>query len=89
MKKFEGSITAKEEAQELINRFYYSLPNNGSLDIGVNNCSQRMQEANRCALISIIKILEVLRVDLFDTDNRINYYEEVKKEIVCIIFQKK
>ena len=48
-----------------------------------------MQEANRCALISIIKILEVLRVDLFDTDNRIDYYEEVKKEIVCIIFQKK
>jgi hypothetical protein len=89
MNKFEGSITAKEEAHEIINSFYFQLPNNGLIRTGINSCSSRMQEAEKCALILVDKILEVLKIDIFHKDNRIDYYQEVKKEILCISSQMK
>jgi hypothetical protein len=89
MSKFEGSITAKEEAHEIIKSFYYQLPNNGFVSAGINSCSSRMQEAEKCAIILVDKILEVLKIDIFHKDNRIEYYQEVKKEMLCIISQMK
>jgi hypothetical protein len=48
-----------------------------------------MDEAEKCAIILVDKILEVLKIDIFHKDNRIDYYQEVKKEILCITSQMK
>lgn len=53
----------KEKAMELINRFYYMLPNNGSLENGINSCKARMNEAIQCALISVEEIIESRKDD--------------------------
>jgi hypothetical protein len=80
-------FTANAEAHEIINSFYFQLPNNGSRNIGLMNCSQRMEEAEKCAIILVEKILKVLESErVFE---RLEYYQEVKKEILCIISQMK
>ncbi len=48
----------KKQAVDLVNKFYFKLSNNGSLDIGVNNCTQRLKEAKECALISINEMIK-------------------------------
>lgn len=64
----------KEKAKTLVNRFYYSLPNNGSFT-GINNVESRYQEAKQCALIAIDEILQTV-----DDDNW-NFYKQVQEEI--------
>ena len=64
----------KEKAKTLVNRFYYSLPNNGSFT-GINNVESRYQEAKQCALIAIDEILQTV-----DDDNW-NFYRQVQEEI--------
>ena len=66
----------KDKAKSLINRFYYALPNNGSLKIGLMNCAQRWQEAIKCAWICA----DELKKDAKD-DYDINYYKEVQEII--------
>ena len=42
-------MTLKEN--DLVNTFYYSLPNNGSQE-GINSTTRRYAEAQQCALIA-------------------------------------
>ena len=42
-------MTLKEK--DLVNTFYYSLPNNGSQE-GINSTTRRYAEAQQCALIA-------------------------------------
>jgi hypothetical protein len=74
-------MTPKEKAKEFVNKFYFKLSNNGSLDIGLNNCTQRFNEAKDCALIAVDEILNhhsqeqgLYRIDTY-------YWLQVKKEI--------
>ena len=39
------------EEKDLVNTFYYSLPNNGSTE-GLNSTTRRYEEAKQCALIA-------------------------------------
>ena len=64
----------QEKAKTLVNRFYYSLPNNGSFT-GINNVESRYQEAKQCALIAIDEILQTV------DDSNWNFYKQVKEEI--------
>ena len=64
----------KEKAKTLVNRFYYSLPNNGSFT-GINNVESRYQEAKQCALIAIDEILQTV------DDGNWNFYKQVQEEI--------
>jgi len=61
--------TPKEKAEELVNKFYETLPQ------WVN-----MQDAKQCAIIAVDEMLSMLTPYMEDDDAR-NYYEQVKQEI--------
>jgi hypothetical protein len=71
-------MTPKEKADQLTQRFYFSLPNNGS-QTGINNVHSRWEEGKMCALIAVEEIKE----SLFNADlmRMWDYWFEVKKEI--------
>jgi len=52
-------MTPKEKAEDLINSFYYSLPNNGS-EVGLNSTTERYKEAIQCALIVVDEIIKTI-----------------------------
>ncbi len=47
----------KEKAEQLVNSFYYALPNNGSSK-GLNSTNVRYKEATVCALIAVNELIE-------------------------------
>ena len=74
------NITPKEKAEQLVNSFYYALPNNGS-SAGLNSTTVRYKEATVCALIAVDEILNSRPII---TDNQVDYqlyWREVKSEI--------
>ena len=76
-------MTTKEHALMFIHKFYFALPNNGSLKIGPCNCTQRYSEALTCALIAVDEIIRVI-----DPDTQFKtwmHYKEIQKEIEKII----
>jgi hypothetical protein len=73
-------MTPTDKAKELVNQFYFSLPNNGSFE-GINSIPKRWDEAVRCALITINEMIEVLKFHSWQNRNEIEYYKEVKQEI--------
>jgi hypothetical protein len=76
-------------ARQLINKFYYLLPNNGSLNEGLLSCEKRYKEAIICALVCVDEIL-----DNFGTltEGKTHYcayyttkhYEQIKEELLQI-----
>jgi len=71
-------MTPADKAKQLVQRFYFSLPNNGS-EIGVCNVHQRWDEGKMCAMMAVDEIL-------FITDEEEQYilykhWQEVKQEI--------
>jgi hypothetical protein len=50
-------MTPEQKAKDLVNKFYYSLPNNGSIKEGINSCESRWKEAVMCALIAVDEII--------------------------------
>jgi hypothetical protein len=69
---------ASQLAHNLVYKFYYALPNNGSLNIGPCNCNQRYAEALTCALIAVDEIIQVIdpeKIKMF------LFWKEVKIEI--------
>ena len=44
-------MNSQDKAKDLVNTFYYSLPNNGSTE-GLNSTTRRYEEAKQCALIA-------------------------------------
>ena len=80
-------MTAKEKAEQLIQRFYFSLPNNGS-QTGINNVNDRWEEGKKCALIAVDEIIN--SNPTYESSNpflgtrtyeNTNYWKDVKKEI--------
>jgi len=69
-------MTPTDKAKELVNQYYFSLPNNGSFE-GINSIPRRWEEAVRCALIAVEQIIEATIDDWSHND----YWKEVKKEI--------
>jgi hypothetical protein len=73
-------MTSKEQAILIINKFYYSLPNNGYSDYGINSCESRYKEAIMCAYFSVVNLLDSV-VDQPVTEEYITYWNNVKMEI--------
>jgi hypothetical protein len=85
-------MTLQDKAKDLINTFYYSLPNNGSQE-GLNSTTRRYAEAKHCALIAVDEIVNEyqsmsdLDSILFINNEHLNvidklaYWIDVKKEI--------
>lgn len=73
-------MTHKEKAKDLVNIFYYSLPNNGSRE-GINSTTRRYQEAITCALITVDQILLSHEMSITCEDIILDYWQEVKSEI--------
>ena len=68
----------KDKAIQLVQRFYFSLPNNGS-ETGVCNVHQRWDEGKMCALMAADEVLD--HVDMVGDEAAIPYWQEVKQEI--------
>jgi hypothetical protein len=70
--------TPTQKARQLVERFYFALPNNGS-QTGINNVHSRWEEAKMCAKITI----EQMKTSLFNADlmRMHDYWTEVKTEI--------
>jgi len=76
-------MTPKEKAKDLINSFYYALPNNGS-ETGLNSTTERYKEAIQCALIAVDEILSDYKNYLLHENTAykgLMYWQEVKQEI--------
>jgi hypothetical protein len=79
----------QKAALELIHDYYFMLPNNGSLNSGINSCESRYKEAIECALVSLKRLiltLEFISVESNDPRimDRINFYDEVQAELYKI-----
>lgn len=76
-------MTPKEKSKDLINSFYYSLPNNGS-ETGLNSTTERYKEAIQCASICVdLHIEELSKMKLIFSDREIHYkyWIQVKNEL--------
>ena len=69
----------KKLAKQLIEKFYFALPNNGSFS-GINNVNDRWNEAVNCALIAVDEIIDAMNRVLFPNPFR-QYWETIKEEI--------
>lgn len=69
---------AREKAKEMVDVFYFILPNNGSLSSGENSCDARMSQAIQCAIDSIDEILEALSYHEWQNRQISDYYRSVK-----------
>jgi hypothetical protein len=79
-------MKAKQKAEQLVNSFYYALPNNGSSK-GLNSTTSRYKEATVCALIAVDEIIKAIDFDWMEVQNlesEHRYWQEVKKEIELI-----
>jgi hypothetical protein len=74
-------MNSREKANDLVNRYYYMLPNNGKLNEGINSCESRYNEAIECAFVTVDELIE--------QENKYNngsfypskYWKEVKQWI--------
>ena len=74
-------MTPSEKAKLLVQKFYFSLPNNGG-QTGLCNVHQRWDEGKICARIAVDEIIGVLQELGYDNeDYRIIYQLEVKQEV--------
>jgi hypothetical protein len=71
-------MNAREKANNLVNRYYYMLPNNGELNSGINSCESRYNEAIECAFVAVD---EILKVSITYAGKDYDFYQEVKQWI--------
>ena len=79
----------QKAALEIIHDYYFMLPNNGSLNSGINSCESRYREGIECALVCVKKIILTLEFMSVESDaafimDRINFYDEVQAELYKI-----
>ena len=79
----------KKAAYEIVHEYYFMLPNNGSLNEGINSCDSRYKEAIDCALLSVKRIILTLEFMFIENNDsyvmdRINFYDEVQSELYKI-----
>ena len=83
---------ASEYAIKLVHEFYYTLPNNGSHNTGINSCHSRYGEAIKCAHITVNRIKQALNNsnalegNLQDSDEA-KYWDKVTQELHLIELQ--
>ena len=76
-------MTPKEKAEQLVNSFYYALPNNGRRT-GLNSTAIRYKEAIKCALIAVDEIVKAIDFDWMEVQNlesEHRYWQQVENEI--------
>ena len=84
------NFTDLSPARNLINKFYYLLPNNGYRNEGLLSCDKRYKEAIACAIVCVEQIIENYEFDLINDLNNtrvmdnINYWDKVKDELIQI-----
>jgi len=71
-------------AKNLINKFYYQLPNNGYLAEGLLSCERRYKEAITCALICVEEILNDYEEFPYKIQLGKDHWNEVKQELIQI-----
>lgn len=79
----------QKAAHEIIHEYYFMLPNNGSLNTGINSCESRYKEAVDCALLSVKQLILTLEFMAMEPNpafvmDRINFYDEVTSELYGI-----
>jgi predicted nucleic acid-binding OB-fold protein len=79
----------RKAALEIIQEYYYSLPNNGYLTHGLMSCDRRYKEATQCAIIGVKRIILILEFMSTESNDpaimdRINFYDKVQDEIYKI-----
>jgi hypothetical protein len=74
-------MTPAEKAKQLVQKFYFSLPNNGG-QTGLCNIHQRWDEGKICARIAADEIIDAIDWHEYETPNKeLNYWLDVRKEI--------
>ena len=71
-------MDTREKANDLVNRYYYMLPNNGSINEGINSCESRYNEAIECAFVAVD---EILKVAITYAGRDYDFHQEVKQWI--------
>ena len=75
-------------ARQLINDFYYQLPNNGFLKEGLLSCEKRYNEAIICALVCIDKMITIAPwggvIDDEIEHGSKEYYMKIKDDLIQI-----
>ena len=59
----------QKAAHEIIHEYYFMLPNNGSLNNGINSCESRYKEAVDCALLSVKQLILTLEFMLMENND--------------------
>ena len=81
------TMTPKEKAEQLIDKFYQTTPNEAWINepIGIAKEYKAFNQAKECALIAVDEIIQLLdHTPLIDDDyaeHIINYWNIVKQEI--------
>lgn len=78
-------MISQDKAKDLVNTFYYLLPNNGSTE-GLNSTTKRYAEAKQCALTAVdVMMAEIVNWAGGDSieweKERWKYLNFVKQEI--------
>jgi hypothetical protein len=78
-------MISQDKAKDLVNTFYYLLPNNGSTE-GLNSTTRRYAEAKQCALTAVdVMMAEIVNWAGGDSieweKERWKYLNFVKQEI--------
>lgn len=75
-------------ARQLINDFYYQLPNNGSHKEGLLSCEKRYNEAITCALVCIDHMIRIAPwggvIDDEIEHGFKEYYMKIKDDLIQI-----
>ena len=75
-------------AKNLINKFYYQLPNNGYLNEGLLSCDKRYKEAIACAIVCVEEIIMIAPwggvIDNEIEHGSKEYYMKIKEELIQI-----
>ena len=81
-------MTAKEKANELVDKFYQTTPNEYFVNepIGIKGRYKSWEQAKQCALIAVDEIINGYEFDSLDIEHKrimdnINFWDEVKQEI--------
>ena len=74
--EMEEENNPKQKSLQLVEKFYFALPNNGSFT-GINNINDRYKEAKQCALLTVDELLLLITYQ-----PTIDYWNEVKQEIL-------
>ena len=78
--EMEEENNPKQKSLQLVEKFYFALPNNGSFT-GINNVNDRYKEAKQCALLTVDEMMEfITKYDNHWLDY--TYWNEVKQEIL-------